>query len=298
MTDVFISHVEEDVAIALGLAQCFERGGFTTWYYERDGVPGVSYLLQTGRAIGESRAFLLLISLNSLSSHQITKEVVRAHEAGKPFLPVLVDISHPEFQVRQPEWREAIGAAASVQLGNADLQSVCKSLIRGLTELLGTATAPNVPTSSEPSQIGASVASSANQFDGLGTTVLTFWWPDGQGGAHEASLPVAWSEVLTTIGPVMLHPCNELTISAELCRSIGVREYNGAAFLDLKRSDLRSVLTVLYSAGVVEPSGSLRMDLIPDPHDRSTIPERYNYWQLTSAGRTQLKLLLGTRAAG
>lgn len=135
MTDVFISHVEEDGRLAFDLARCLEFSGFTTWYYERDGVPGVSYLVQTGRAVDASRAFLLLISSTSLGSHQITKEVVRAHEEDKPFLPVLVDVTHVEFQTRQPEWREAIGAAASISLSQRGVQGTCASLIRGLQQL-------------------------------------------------------------------------------------------------------------------------------------------------------------------
>ena len=29
---------------------------------------------------------------------------MRGHEEGKPFVPVLFDVSHAEFQKRQPEW--------------------------------------------------------------------------------------------------------------------------------------------------------------------------------------------------
>ncbi len=72
MADVFISHVEEDAELALRIAYSFEGAGFSTWYYERDGLPGVSYLLQTGQAIGQSHAVVLIISANSLGSHQVT----------------------------------------------------------------------------------------------------------------------------------------------------------------------------------------------------------------------------------
>jgi hypothetical protein len=42
MSDIFISHVEEDEGIAQEIARGLESAGYTTWYYERDGVPGLS----------------------------------------------------------------------------------------------------------------------------------------------------------------------------------------------------------------------------------------------------------------
>ena len=71
---------------------------------------GTSYILRTGEAVAQSEAVVVIISPDSLSSSQVTKEVVRAHESGKDFLPILQGISHVEFQQRQPEWREALGA--------------------------------------------------------------------------------------------------------------------------------------------------------------------------------------------
>jgi hypothetical protein len=50
MVSVFISHVEEDQALALEIARRLETAGFTTWYYERDSEPGISYLLQVHAA--------------------------------------------------------------------------------------------------------------------------------------------------------------------------------------------------------------------------------------------------------
>ncbi|HME07546.1 MAG TPA: toll/interleukin-1 receptor domain-containing protein [Bryobacteraceae bacterium] len=135
MADVFISYVEQDGEIARLIAANLESAGFSTWYYERDSVPGVSYLLQTGSAIESAKAVLVLISSQSLSSVQVTREVVRAHESAKHFLPVLVDVSHTEFQTRQPEWREAIGAATSVSISHRGIDVASQALQRGLLSL-------------------------------------------------------------------------------------------------------------------------------------------------------------------
>jgi len=98
MSHIFIAHVEEDADVALNIALGLEKAGYRTWFYELDSIPGASYLIQTGQAVEQSSAVVLVISSNSLSSSQVTKEVVRAHESGKHFIPVLRDITHPEFQ--------------------------------------------------------------------------------------------------------------------------------------------------------------------------------------------------------
>jgi hypothetical protein len=132
---VFISHVVEDAKIASEIAKDLEKAGYKTWYYERDSVGGLSYLLQTMRAIERSQAVILLISPNSLSSNQVTKEVVRTHEAGKPFIPLLHGISHVEFQQRQPEWREAIGSATSISIPKKGVSVILPRIIDGLASL-------------------------------------------------------------------------------------------------------------------------------------------------------------------
>ncbi len=135
MSDVFISHVEEDSSIALEIARGLEQAGYSTWYYERDSLPGVSYLLQTRQAVEQSQGVVVIISQRSLGAHQMTNEVVRAHESRKHFIPVLYDVSHMEFQRRQPEWAEAIGAAASVSIGLAGPAATVLRILEGLTAL-------------------------------------------------------------------------------------------------------------------------------------------------------------------
>ena len=89
MADVFISHAQEDSDIAAMVAKGLESAGYTTWLYERDTVPGPTYLIQVDWAIEQAQAVALVISPDSLDSRQATNEVIRAYEAGKPFLPIL-----------------------------------------------------------------------------------------------------------------------------------------------------------------------------------------------------------------
>jgi len=132
---IFISHVEENADVALGIADGLEEAGYGTWCYERDALPGPSYLLQTARQIESSAAVVLLISADSLGSHQVTAEVVRAHESAKPFVPVLIGISHVEFAARQPEWREALGSSTSIALPPGGVAPLLPRVLDGLRGL-------------------------------------------------------------------------------------------------------------------------------------------------------------------
>jgi hypothetical protein len=135
MSDVFISHVEEDSGIALEIALGLEEAGYTTWCYELDSFPAISYLIQTGKAIEQSKAVLFVVSPSSVTSNQVTREVVRAHESGKVFVPVLRDITHQEFKSRQPEWREAMGAATSIRIPQEGVTGILDRIIDGLKAL-------------------------------------------------------------------------------------------------------------------------------------------------------------------
>ncbi len=141
--DIFVAHVEEDFDIALEIALGLEQAGHSTWTYEADSIPGPSYLVQTGQAVEDAQAIIVIISPPSVSSRQVTKEIVRAHEAGKDFIPVRRDISHIEFQNRQPEWREAIGAAASIEITADGLEDVIQRILDGI-KFLGIKPQPEI----------------------------------------------------------------------------------------------------------------------------------------------------------
>lgn len=135
MTDVFISHVEEDAADALEIADALEAAGYSTWCYERDSIPGPSYLVQTGNAVEQSHAVVVLISRHSLGSRQVTVEIVRGHETEKAFIPVLVGVTHVDFTNRQPEWREAMGAATSIMVPREGVGPIVSRIVEGLHAL-------------------------------------------------------------------------------------------------------------------------------------------------------------------
>jgi hypothetical protein len=136
MSYIFIAHVEEDAEVALKIALALEEAGYATWCYEVDSVPGPSYIVRTGESVAQSQAVVVIISPHSLGSSQVTKEVVRAHESAKYFIPILRDITHTEFQQRQPEWREAIGSATSIRISQDGVEAAIPLIIEGV-RLLG-----------------------------------------------------------------------------------------------------------------------------------------------------------------
>ena len=47
VSEIFISHVEEDEGVALEIARGLEAAGYRTWYYERDAnVPSLRSTFQ------------------------------------------------------------------------------------------------------------------------------------------------------------------------------------------------------------------------------------------------------------
>ena len=66
MSDIFISYVEEDKEVATQIAEMLENAGYTTWAYEKNGIPGLSFISQITQAIAESKAMVLVICFLSI----------------------------------------------------------------------------------------------------------------------------------------------------------------------------------------------------------------------------------------
>jgi hypothetical protein len=135
MSDIFISHVEEDADLALRLALGLEGAGYATWCYEVDALPGAFYIEQVAKAIEKCQVILLIVSPHSLGSHQVTNEVIRAYEDGKYFVPVLRDVTDVEFKRRQPVWRQCLGAATSVKIPTQGVEALMPDIADGIKSL-------------------------------------------------------------------------------------------------------------------------------------------------------------------
>ncbi len=132
--NVFISYVEEDGDACRIVADGLEAAGFTTWYYQRDSLPGPTYLEQVRESIVGADAIVVLISPRALPSRQMSMELNQALEMDKPFVPLLRGLAHEEFRQRNPNWAMIVGAAASVAIPD-DPQRVLPRLVEGLRRL-------------------------------------------------------------------------------------------------------------------------------------------------------------------
>jgi class 3 adenylate cyclase/tetratricopeptide (TPR) repeat protein len=132
MSLIFLSHTEKDFPLAEEIARGLEDAGYSTWYYERDTLPGTSYLLQITRAIEACDAMVLIASSNSISSDQVTKEVIYAFEGSRALFPVLTDVTPAQMKELQPEWGYALGGSAMVTLAPEDPSPTVSSIINGL----------------------------------------------------------------------------------------------------------------------------------------------------------------------
>ncbi len=130
--DVFISYCEKDSEVAVALATALEEAGYTTWYYERDSLPGLSYLDQILEALEASKALLLVVSEKSMASDQVDMEVVEAHEASMPIYAVLRGLDHRTFKQERRAWAAMLRGNVSIPVTLGDVPAVAPRLAAGL----------------------------------------------------------------------------------------------------------------------------------------------------------------------
>jgi hypothetical protein len=100
----------------------------------------------------------------------------------------------------------------------------------------------------------------------------------------------------------MLQPINEFDIEDKISECIASKEKSNPIYSDFTPSYVRyfegtqRLLTSLFSAGLAEPY-HMEMQFY-DAHDRTVMPKRYHFWQLTRDGQQYLKTLLDRRFRG
>lgn len=135
---VFVSYAEEDSSLARQLAIALKQAGFATWLYQENSLPGGSYLEQIHSAVSQSDVIAVLLSVSSLRSHQVRKELVLGHDLGKPFMPILVGVSHDDVNIQNPEYRVVFAASGSIPASERELPEVILKIVEGLRSMVGT----------------------------------------------------------------------------------------------------------------------------------------------------------------
>ncbi len=72
---VFLSHVPEDNEAARLLAAELSRAGHEVWDAEQELMPGDNYPLETGKALRDATAFVVLLSPEAVRSQQVRREI-------------------------------------------------------------------------------------------------------------------------------------------------------------------------------------------------------------------------------
>jgi TIR domain len=142
MSQVFISHVEEDADTARELAGGLEEAGYTTWFYERDSLPGPPYVIQIVQAIAQSTVVIVLVSSAALGSWHVDREILQAFKTEKAMIPVLIGITHEELRNRHSDWVLMFGAATPLSIPPAGVSTFIPRLVQGLKRMGAEPTAP------------------------------------------------------------------------------------------------------------------------------------------------------------
>jgi hypothetical protein len=137
MSQIFISHVDEDTAIATELAARLESAGYSTWDYKRsEREAGRNYHLEIRDHIDSCAAMIVVISPRSVADYKkMNTEVVRAAELGKEFVPLLAGIDFEEFRRRRPDWDQMLAGANAIAVPPSGPGATIGPIVRGLEKM-------------------------------------------------------------------------------------------------------------------------------------------------------------------
>ena len=130
--DIFISYVEEDSSTACALAKELRAQRQSTWTYEEDGVPGISYLTQVHQAIEVCLGFVLIASAHAVRAHQVIREVEAAHERAKMIIPVRIGLTHQEFTASDPILRMATGTVVTLSVDERNVADIARRIANAI----------------------------------------------------------------------------------------------------------------------------------------------------------------------
>jgi len=117
---VFISYASRDVAVADAVVATLERHGVACWIAPRDVKAGALYAEAIVRAISDAKALVLVLSVNSVASAHVGKEVERASSKRRPVIALRIDDAplSPalEYFLGESHWVDARAAGMDVAL--------------------------------------------------------------------------------------------------------------------------------------------------------------------------------------
>jgi hypothetical protein len=262
MQQLFISHAEEDQTLAAEIAGALEKSGFSAWYYERDSVPGPSYLKQVIAAIAQCAGVIVIVSPSAMDSHIVDAELYRAFETRKRFVPLLNGISHAELEARMPEWETMFRAAATIVIPPAGVSAILGQIETGV-KALGINPAPTpAPTPAE----GSPERTSETAEESPGDEVFWAVFAPQEFFAGDAVLLQVWFHT-----PVQAEDVRQTAQSFDYTSQLRVKEIVAKR---LKRGERLSVHLQVAALEIEEPTQEISWQGEPDSiHFAVAVPE-------------------------
>ena len=129
--EVFISYASQDAAVANAVVGTLERSGIKCWVAPRDVPAGAPYADGIIRAINGSKALVLVLSKNAVSSPHVGKEVERASSKRRPIVVLRTDATPLtpalEYFLSESQWIES--GAGGADAASAKLVEAVQRLI-------------------------------------------------------------------------------------------------------------------------------------------------------------------------
>ncbi|HET6399899.1 MAG TPA: TIR domain-containing protein [Candidatus Kapabacteria bacterium] len=168
--DIFISYSRKDSAQARQLAELLTSAGLSCWI-DKEGIDlAMSWSGEIVDAINECQAFVVLLSANSLGSHNVMKEVALASEKRKKILPLDLE---PVTLTRDFEYQLAGIQRASM----TNIDAVIRAL--GKLGLMATGMTDHAPTVKIVKETDSRKSLMILPFEDLSPTADNAWFTDG-----------------------------------------------------------------------------------------------------------------------
>ena len=112
--DVFTRYASADKQAADSICAALERGGLVCWIAPRDVTPGVFYADAIVQAINSAHILIVVLSMNSVGSQHVLREVERASAKRRPVVAFRLDTTPLptglEYFLSASHWLDASGA--------------------------------------------------------------------------------------------------------------------------------------------------------------------------------------------
>lgn len=265
--DVFISHSAQDKVVADAVCAALETAAVRCWIAPRDVQPGRSFAGEITRAIGQSKAMVLIFSANSNNSQQVLREVQLAVSSHLHIIQLRIEDVRPNddltYFLSTPHWLDAL---------TPPLENHLQRLVAAVKALLGGAEAETevaMPTQASPAgrrlqgrptRSGIWMWAAIALLFGLAFPIWRYYnpaKPRAQNAVAPATTPVAsptaGREIVIEFPDVPTKPPNYQVAASPYLHEFGV------GIRDLRPADSKIVLVNnlgLYSGQAVHPTTS------------------------------------------